>query len=410
MTAGNLRTLLEQHAAATGLDERNLWDRPRLRPRPRVDSRFADLFRGESLDEAGRLWGEDVPRMVRWRRFLETGLRRRRLADLRQALDDSLAQLPAGDGGAHHEAAQELAAALESADDAGEAVTSPTSPAFSTGNRISKALNLSSRIEAWAAGAGDESAATDRCLPAAGHGDLWRVLKGPARFLRRGDGRVLRAPASSSGAVAESVPQRIHLLVREAAGVEAYAASLEAAGSALALAHLPVRLPAEDRWLPADGGARIYGRLWARRLLNRRWLEARGIEGLQAAQVVRAGRRAGAAKLMRWGQRAASSVPIPDGGWGWLAAWPGDTSEAVLRASDLPDAASLIDGEQVAALLDHYLRRRWGELWDQRPQAADLLRQLWSEGWARPVRELLSFLGEKDPDGDALEEEYAAPL
>ena len=119
-------------------------------------------------------------------------------------------------------------------------------------------------------------------------------------------------------------------------------------------------------------------------------------------------RSAQAERLLLLCEAGANPLPAAVPGWGWLSTWPEEPAVALAGLAGLAPACNLLLDEQTAALLDHYLRRRWGYLWDTSRRAADLLRQLWSEGWARPLSELLSFLGEDDPHGEALLEDFAS--
>jgi hypothetical protein len=244
-------------------------------------------------------------------------------------------------------------------------------------------------------------------FPADGYEDLWDVLTGAAGYLRRGDGKVTLAQGLETGTLATRIPEQVWLLYRPEAGMAAFDLFLQAAGEALALAHLPADLPAEDHWLPGAGGASLFGRLWARRLMQAPWYAAAGVAGERAEALARRARGRLADRLLTLATAACAGLPAPTSpGWGWLSTWPHEAVMAMEAFCPQPSAADCLHQEHLAALLDHHLLRRFGYDWDRSPRAADLLRQLWSAGWARPVDELLSFLGETDPEGEALLEDF----
>ncbi len=369
---------------------------PLVSPHPDLDDRHCDLFRPEAraVVEAARPapWAR-----ARWDRFIEAGMGRRRAAEPRRRL----ASLLDGELGAGRDLAWLQDAACEAAEEALRLQGNPPRPADPTGNLGRLARRLADGPGDPAPGAGStEPDALSAALPARGLDDLWEGLVAAGRYLRRGDGQVRTRHGRSPRCIALAVPDDVVLVLPEVDG--AVSSTLAAAGEALALAHLPPSLPAADRLLPGDAGACLYGRLLSRRLLEPEWLAARRLPVEVAAPL----RRAHARRLRRLAAAALDGGPDSEAlALRRLAGWPSAAAETVARACEAPLAEAALDGERLAALLDHALARRFGRRWDESPRAAGLLRDLWSEGWARPAGELLSFLGEEDADGELLLEE-----
>ena len=403
MTPESLREQLQGFHRAQAREERFAWGRARLAPLPAVDDEFSDLFRGQTLDDVKDVFQGAHERCRRWELFIQAGSQRRGCRDERRALAASLQQVQLGDGGREEEAAMELAQVLA---DAGEQREDE--------GGVHEYDAVARHLSAGRAGLEDNRGANEeepgeimQALPVGREGEIWRSLIEPAGFLRRGDGNIEQGNGLESGCLPEDIPRLVHLILHPGAGLEAWEGQLRAAGSALALAHLPRDLKAEDRWLPGEGGPGVYGCLWARRLLDISWLESVGVTGSRQAAVAGHARQRLAARLLDLADAVLAGLPGPlPPGWRWLASWPADSAAAMAKICGLPTARSMLRDEHLGALLDHILLKRQGHRWESSRQGADLLRQLWSEGWARPLTELLSFLGESDPHGDVLIENF----
>ncbi|TDI35487.1 MAG: hypothetical protein E2P03_00730 [Acidobacteria bacterium] len=399
MTPDSLREQLQGFHRLQAREERKAWGQARLAPLPAVDDEFSDLFRDQTLDDVGEAFRGARGGQRRWARFILAGCRRREDRDERRALALSLEKCRLGDAGRENEAAMEQALALAAAGEHREDENASPGDDAVCRNLLAQRAGL----EDLRRHCGEASGELRQALPAGREDAVWRSLIEAAGFLRRGDGEIRRTTGLESGCLPEAIPQIIHLVVQPGAGLEAWEGQLQAAGAALALAHLPRDLVAEDRWLPGGGGAGVYGRLWARRLLQPSWLESVGVTGSRQEIVTGQARKRLAARLLDLAEASVAGRPglLPPG-WSWLASWPADSAAAMAQLCGLPTAPAMLRDEHLAALLDHVLLRRWGHRWERSRQGADLLRQLWSEGWARPLTELLSFLGELDPHGDAL--------
>lgn len=403
MTPDSLREQLQGFHLREAREQRSTWGEARLAPSPAVDAEFSDLFRDQTLAEVEDAFGRNQGRLRRWQGFIRAGCRRRVFRDERRELAASLQQVRPAAGGREQEAAMEQALALAAACELPEA--GERSPEDDLVSR--HLLQERSVLEASRRGDEEDSGETRQALVAGREDDIWRTLTEAAGFLRRGDGGIQRGQGPESGCLPEDIPQLIHLIQEPGSGLQAWEGQLRAIGSALALAHMPPRLAVEDRWLPGEGGAGIYGCLWARRLLNAAWLESMGVIGSRQDAVLRHGRDRLATRLLALAEASMAGCPGPlPAGWRWLESWPGEGVVAMAQLSGLPTARAMLYDEHMAALLDHLLLRRWGHRWEGRRQAADLLRQLWNEGWAHPLTELLSLLGESDPHGDVLLESF----
>ncbi|MCZ6600589.1 MAG: hypothetical protein O7A07_07085 [Acidobacteria bacterium] len=404
MTPESLREQLQGFQRSHAREERSVWGQARLAPLPAVDDEFSDLFRGETFADVREMFRGTQGRHRRWDRFIVAGRQRRECRDERRALAASLQQVRLGDGIGEDEGAMEQALALAAAGEHREEEDGPCGHDAVPRHLLAQRARLEDRRRRSEEEGSEE---IRQALPAGRADDIWQSLIGPAGFLRRGDGEIRRGDGLESGCLPEAIPQLIHLVIQSGAGLEAWDAQLRAAGSALALAHMPPDLAAEDRWLPGEEGAGVYGRLWARRLLDPSWLESVGVIGLRQEVVAGQARKRLAARLLALADAVMEGRPGPlPPGWRWLASWPADSAAAMAQLCGLPTARAVLHDEHLAALLDHVLLRRWGHRWESSRQGADLLRQLWSEGWARPLTELLSLLGESDPHGDVLMENF----
>jgi hypothetical protein len=412
LTLGDLRAHLEAYHEEWNGQELALRP-PGLIPSPGLDRRHVDLFRRETLaflDQSGEL---DPPARRRWRSFVLAGIGRLAAAEPRRELARLLvlAGGPAEDAAAKMTApaglrAAAAEAAVEAARCAGEAVkdqagAEPRAPSglgeriLATTDRLGRPGDPDSR--------GSEDIAVGELLPAAGFGALWRHLLAAGRFLRPGDGGVRWLSAPRPGAFPLQVPADVVLVVPGHGGQDGYRVFLRAAGEALAWAHLPRHLPVEDRRLPADGGASIYGRLLARRLQDRIWLAGHGIDGSRGEAVQRQALRSWRHALWRLSEAAGAERSDPEEHPRLaISGWDPGLAEPVAAACGAGAAAAALESERIAALLDDYLLTRHGHRWDEQSRAADLLRDLWSEGWRRPLEELLSSLGTEDPNGEIL--------
>lgn len=399
MTPESLREQLQGFHRSHAREELSAWGQARLAPQPAVDDEFSDLFRDQTLADVREIFRGPPGRRRRWERFLLAGCRRRECRDGRRSLAANLQHTRHRDGGRAGEAGMERALALAAGGEGREDEDGPQGYDAVPRHLIARRADLEDHRR-WR---DEDSGETRQALPAGREDDIWRNLTESAGFLRRGDGEIRRGDGSENGCLPEAIPQRIHLLLLPGAGLEAWAGALHAAGSALALAHIPPGLAAEDRWLPGEEGAGVYGCLWARRLLDPSWLESVGVTGSRQEVVARQGRQRLAARLLDLTDAVLARRPGPvPSGWRWLASWPADSAAAMARLCGLPTAQAMLRDEHLAALLDHVLLRRWGHRWESNRRAADLLRQLWGEGWACPPTELLSLLGESDPHGDVL--------
>lgn len=402
MKRDELRRQLKAFHQDGSAAEYDSWGQPHLVPPPRLDAEYADLFRAEAAEGVKAAFAGDPWRLSRWSSFIQAGCNRRRQAMERRHLAERLAEASSGETmalpGSLVDALVKIAG--ESSISAGH-----PPPVLPPADGI---LARESLLAGWSP-AGESAAGLSRQVFAAqGQVDLWRLLTGSAGFLRRGDGQVTLTRGRETGTLARILPGQVWLLHRPQAGMTAWELFIKAAGEALALAHLPDSLPPEDMWLPGDGGAAIYGCLWARRLLQPTWYSVTGVAGERAEALSRLARGRLAARLLELATATREGRPVLSAAAGreWLSAWPLEAILAMDRLCPMPGAAECLHQEHMAALLDQYLLRRFGYDWDRSPRAADLLRQLWSEGWARPVHELLSFLGETDPEGEALLEDF----
>jgi hypothetical protein len=415
LSLGDLRALLDAYHEAW-VEEELVPRAPVLSPSPGLDRQFVDLFRRETvalLDAAGEL---DGPARARWRVFVLNGIGRLAAEEPRRELAHLLASPGEGAGeplGPEDIGEDRQEAAAEAASEAARCAAGIVAEAAAEGSgepsRLTVRLlemmdELRRRVEGEARNL--SGAVADEGFSAAGFGALWRHVASTGRFLRPGDGRVRPVEAPRPGAFPRRVPDDVVMVAPRHGGVDGYRLFLRAAGEALAWAHLPRRLPVEDLRLPADGGAGIYGRLFARRLLDEAWLEGHGIGGSRGEMVCRQ-------VWTRWREAVLRLTEAAEGGrcdpeshelFG-LSRWEPGLAEPVAAACGAGAAAAALDSERVAALLDEFLLTRHGRRWDESPRAAGLLRDLWSEGWGTPVEELLSSLGTTDPEGENLLEQ-----
>ena len=402
MNRDELRRQLKAFHQDGSAAEHASWGRPHLAPPPQLDAEYADLFRAEAAAGVKAVFAGDPWRISRWSNFIEAGCRRRRQAMERQHLAQRLALLTSGTVAASPGDLVDAVVQVAAESTESGCQSPPVPPPADL------VLSRESLLAGWRHEGEMNPGLSEQVFPARGHEDLWKLLTGAAGFLRRGDGKVTLSPGQETGALARILPGQVWLLHRPQAGMAAWELFLRAAGEALALAHLRASLPPEDMWLPGDGGAAIYGRLWARRFLQASWYSVAGVVGERAKALSRLARGRLAARLLELASATREGRPAPAtaAGRGWLSGWPPEAALAMGRLCPVPGAAECLHEEHMAALLDQYLLRRFGYDWDRSPRAADLLRQLWSEGWAKPVHELLSFLGETDPEGEALLEDF----
>jgi hypothetical protein len=141
-------------------------------------------------------------------------------------------------------------------------------------------------------------------------------------------------------------------------------------------------------------------------LLDGAWLEGHGIGGSRGEMVRRLARGGWIRELLDLAGAAGEGECDPGSRERLgLSSWEPGLAGPVAAACGAGRAAAALEGERVAALLDEHLLTRFGRRWDERPGAAGLLRDLWSEGWGRRVEELLSSLGITDPEGEILLEQ-----
>jgi hypothetical protein len=397
-----LRRQLEAFHQDRNAAEYESWGRPHLDPPPRLDAEYADLFRPEAVAGMQAAFADDPYRLSRWSLFIEAGRRRRRQAAERQHLEGLFWRSVAG-------TAKAIPGSLVDAlTDVAADSDAPRHHERHIPHSIDLILSRRALLEGWRHEGESATVLSAQVFGAEGCRDLWSLLTDAGGYLRRGDGEVTLSRGQETGTLARRLPGQVWLLHGPEAGMAAWDLFMQAAGEAMAQAHLPGSVPPEDLWLPGDGGPAIYGRLWARRLLQASWYAAAGVVGERAESLARLARSRLAVRLLDLAAATGEgqAAPMPLAGRRWLLGWPQEAALAMGRLCPGPEAAECLHQEQMAALLDHVLLRRFGYDWDRSPRAADLLRQLWSEGWARPVHELISFLGETDLEGEALLEDF----
>ncbi|MFQ5719095.1 MAG: hypothetical protein ACE5IK_06070 [Acidobacteriota bacterium] len=407
MTPSDLRELLDGFCGAVARERvAAQGDILRVIPSPAVDARHADLFRVEARD-AGAVHLSSLPTVDVWYRFVDAGVERRRLAAPRGDLSRALIAAAAPGKENRSPGRCDVLQAVESLQAAGPGAGDwwpPAARGVTLARRLAGRGTILDR-PARVGSTGDLDG-IEGGFPAGGTADVWRELVDAGGFLRRGDGCVRRQTGRRPAAIGVRVPDEVILLDPEQAGLSMYRRFLETAGEALALAHVPARVPAEGRRLPADPGALTYGHLLGRRLMQTAWYEARQFSGTAARLASLASRSFHAERLRRLVVATVASQPAPDWSEELVArGWDPDHARVLAEVCGAPPAALILEATHQAAMLDEYLMTRFGRRWDEQRRAMEILRDLWQVGWAKPAWELLSWAGVEDPDGETVEQD-----